>query len=75
MNANRARTRTRACTHTNVQGSMLDDYMGGLMGEQVDMAAVLLGTLAHCTDNGAALKCFQQLARWASTFPWCIVWR
>jgi hypothetical protein len=26
-----------------------------------DLAAVLLGSLAHCLDNGAALACFQEL--------------
>lgn len=31
-------------------------------GGAVDMAAVLLGTLSHCLDNAAALRCFANLA-------------
>lgn len=27
------------------------------------MACILLGSLAHCLDNGAALRCFEEL-RW-----------
>jgi SAM-dependent methyltransferase len=33
-----------------------------LPGGPVDLAAAMLGTLAHCLDNGAALRCFRNLA-------------
>jgi SAM-dependent methyltransferase len=29
---------------------------------RVDLAAAMLGTLAHCLDNDAALRCFHNLA-------------
>lgn len=30
-----------------------------------DLGLLLLGTLAHCLDNAAAVNCFQQAARCA----------
>lgn len=30
--------------------------------ERVDLAAIMLGTLAHCTDNASALRCFRNVA-------------
>lgn len=48
-----------------VRGNMADP--GGIAqlipGGEVDMAAVLLGTLSHCLDNQAALQCFRNLAQ------------
>lgn len=34
------------------------------MEQSADLAAILLGSLAHCLENGAALACFKEL-RWA----------
>lgn len=31
------------------------------VGQPADLAAILLGSLAHCLDNAAALACFQEL--------------
>lgn len=33
------------------------------VGPPADLAVILLGSLAHCLDNGAALRCFGELAR------------
>ena len=33
-----------------------------ILGGPVDVAAVMLGTLSHCLDNDAALRCFKNLA-------------
>ena len=49
---------------TLVRGDMAAE--GGfahlLPGGQVDAAAVMLGTLGHCLDNDAALRCLRNLA-------------
>ena len=29
--------------------------------QPADLACILLGSLAHCLDNGAALRCFAEL--------------
>lgn len=31
------------------------------LDQPADLAAILLGSLAHCLDNGAALRCFAEL--------------
>lgn len=34
-------------------------------GAGADLGLLLLGTLAHCLDNAAAVNCFQEVARCA----------
>ena len=31
------------------------------LAQPADLACILLGSLAHCLDNGAALRCFTEL--------------
>jgi hypothetical protein len=50
-----------------LQADMTTPFADGLLqstsGVVADLALILLGTLAHCLTNEAAVNCFQQVAR------------
>lgn len=46
---------------TTLQADMAAPGWAARLAAPADLAAVLLGSLAHCLDNGAALACFQEL--------------
>lgn len=46
---------------TTLQADMAAAGWASQLAATADLAAVLLGSLAHCQDNGAALACFQEL--------------
>lgn len=47
-----------------VPACLLPEGWSQRVEQPADLAAVLLGSLAHCLDNDAALACFREL-RWA----------
>lgn len=39
-----------------------EGYAKDIPGGEVDVAAIMLGTLSHCLDNASALRCFKNVA-------------
>ncbi|KAL4421094.1 hypothetical protein ABPG77_009621 [Micractinium sp. CCAP 211/92] len=46
-----------------VQADMTQEGWAQQVEQPADLAAILLGSLAHCLDNGAALACFKELSQ------------
>lgn len=46
-----------------VQADMTKEGWARQVEQPADLAAILLGSLAHCLDNGAALACFGELSK------------
>ncbi|PRW59252.1 hypothetical protein C2E21_2426 [Chlorella sorokiniana] len=46
-----------------VEADMSKDGWAAQLAQPADLACILLGSLAHCLDNGAALRCFAELSK------------
>ncbi|KAI7841824.1 hypothetical protein COHA_004353 [Chlorella ohadii] len=46
-----------------VEADMSKEGWAAQLAQPADLACILLGSLAHCLDNGAALRCFAELSK------------